>query len=89
MKWVRQWANAPVLIAVDIGGTKTALMVADAHTHEMLALERFKTDRDAAPERTAHELKRQADALLEREGLSKRRVRAVGAAVPGQVDHAR
>ncbi|MBK7857210.1 MAG: ROK family protein [Archangiaceae bacterium] len=76
-----------LLIAVDIGGTKTALMVADAHTHEPLALERFKTDTDASPEATAQVLKQHFDDLLEREGLSKRRIRAIGAAVPGQVDH--
>jgi glucokinase len=80
-------AQRAVLIAVDIGGTKTALMVADAHTHEPLAIERFKTDRDASPEATADVLKSRAEQLLQREGLAKRRIRAVGAAVPGQVDH--
>lgn len=76
-----------VLIAVDIGGTKTALMVADAHTHEPLALERYKTDPAATPAATAKALKRRVDELLLHEGLAKRRISAVGAAVPGQVDH--
>ncbi|MBL8953463.1 MAG: ROK family protein [Myxococcaceae bacterium] len=80
-------AHRPVLIAVDIGGTKTALMAADAQTHEPLAMERFKTDLKASPEETAQRLHRHATEMLQREHLGKGRILAVGAAVPGQVDH--
>lgn len=79
-------ASRSVLIAIDIGGTKTALMVADTHTHEPLAVERFKTDTSASPDGTVRLLHEHALELMKREGLSKRRVKAVGAAVPGQVD---
>ncbi len=79
-------ASRSVLIAIDIGGTKTALMAADAQTHEPLARARFKTETKASPAATAKRLEEHARKLLEREGLSRRRVRAVGAAVPGQVD---
>ena len=80
-------APRSVLIAIDIGGTKTALMVADSSTHAPLALARFRTDTESSPEGYARRLKAQVDALLQREGLGRRRIRAVGAAVPGQVDH--
>lgn len=80
-------AHRSVLIAIDIGGTKTALMVADSSTHEPLALARFRTDTEASPEAFAQRLKHHVDELMTREGLAKRRIRAVGAAVPGQVDH--
>lgn len=80
-------ASRSVLIAIDIGGTKTALMVADASTHAPLALARFRTDTEASPEGYANRLKQHVDELMAREGLGKRRIKAVGAAVPGQVDH--
>jgi glucokinase len=75
-----------LLLAIDIGGTKTALMAADARTHEPLARERFETQTDASPEQTATTLELAVRELLGREGLQRRSLRAVGAAVPGQVD---
>lgn len=68
------------------GGTKTALMAADARTHEPLALERFKTETKASPEATAKLLEARCAQLLKRDDLARAKVMAVGAAVPGQVD---
>lgn len=80
-------APKPLLFAVDIGGTKTAIMIADGKTHEPLALEKFATDTKATAEETANRLVKHVHQLMERQNLDPKLLVAGGCTVPGQVDH--
>jgi glucokinase len=75
-----------VVAAVDIGGTKTAILVAGAGTGNKIGQDRFLTDCTAGPDRMLRALYERIGATLESVGRDMSHLRAVGVAVPGQVD---
>ena len=78
--------DGDVVVGVDIGGTKTALLAVDRVTGEELARDTFSTPHDRGPEHMIAELQRTIDGLLQKAGRAREGLRAVGVAVPGQVD---
>ena len=84
-------AGAPVLdggvvIGVDIGGTKTALLAWAPATEAVLAQDTFETPADVGPEVMVDRLVEAIDALLAGCGRRRADLRALGVAVPGLVD---
>lgn len=77
-----------VVIGVDIGGTKTALMAWYEATGTVLAKETFETPADAGPAAMVDCLVTGIDALLTDLGRDRAHLRAVGVAAPGLVDAA-
>ena len=74
------------ILGVDIGGTKTALMATRRSTGQRIATACFDTPRNTGPAAFLAILRRESDAMLGLAGVEPRSVRAVGCAVPGQVD---
>ncbi len=79
-------ADDRVVVGVDVGGTKTALMVTDVTSGEDLAHDRFPTPNDAGPEAMIKELAAAIRRLIAKVGRDPDHLVAVGVAVPGQVD---
>ncbi len=75
-----------VVVGVDIGGTKTALMVNDATTGEDLSHDRFPTPGDAGPEAMIGEIATAIHRVIGQTGRDPNQLAAIGVAVPGQVD---
>ena len=74
------------MIGVDIGGTKTALLVWDVRTDEAAAQETFPTPTESGPEALIASLADAIDGLLAGCARGRSDLRAVGVAVPGVVD---
>lgn len=74
------------ILGVDIGGTKTALFATARATGEKIAATTFDTPRDVGPTAMIAVLQRESEAMLLAAGVEPRSIRAVGCAVPGQVD---
>jgi glucokinase len=72
-----------VVVGVDVGGTKVALMASDLTTGDELARDRFATPVDAGPEAFIDRLGTAIESLV---GGTGRKMRALGVAVPGSVD---
>lgn len=79
-------AESGVIVGVDIGGTKTALVAVDRATGDEIGREKFATPHDKGPDHMLGALERSIDALLREAGRERAELRAVGVAVPGQVD---
>ncbi len=79
-------ADDPVVVGVDVGGTKTALMVNDVTSGEDPAHDRFGTPADAGPEAMIEEIAAAVRRLVQQVGRDPDDLVAVGVAVPGQVD---
>jgi glucokinase len=79
-----QGSAPPVLVGVDVGGTKVAVLVADQRRH-VLAHTRQPTD-VSHPERTLASIASAIQQSLSLAGVSLRDVAAVGVGIPGQVD---
>jgi glucokinase len=75
-----------VVIGVDIGGTKTALLATDIATGQDLGSERYETRADAGPEAMLGELFATVHTLMERTRRPLDDLHALGVAVPGHVD---
>lgn len=75
-----------VLLGVDIGGTKTALLAFDVARGEPLAEKWYATECGAGPDRMLERIVREGRLLLESSGRSFDEVCALGLAVPGRVD---
>ncbi len=75
-----------VVVGVDVGGTKTALMVNDVTSGEDLAHDRFPTPKDAGPEAMIGHLTTAIRRLVKQVGRDPEDLAAIGVAVPGQVD---
>jgi glucokinase len=75
-----------VVVGVDLGGTKTALLVAGAATGGEIGRQSFSTDCDAGPDRMLDTIYAGITATLERAGRNMSQLRAVGFAVPGLVN---
>jgi glucokinase len=75
-----------VVVGVDIGGTKTALLAWDLTTDAVLAEGMFPTPADIGPEAMVDRLVAAIDSLLSGYGQERANLRGLGVAVPGLVD---
>ena len=75
-----------IILAVDIGGTKTALMAWDMGAERELAKDRYPTPAGEHPEAMIDRLVDELKALVKRTKRTFDEVAAVGLAVPGLVD---
>ncbi len=80
-----------LVVGVDVGGTKIALLATDVASGDDLAQERFPTPTDAGPTAFIEMLVESIQSLVNATGRSPDSLRAVGIAMPGQVefDHGR
>ena len=77
--------DAAIVIGIDIGGTKTALMATAVASGEDLGHDRFPTPADEGPERMVTDLVDAVQRLIRRVDRRVEDLKAVGLAVPGQV----
>lgn len=75
-----------MLLGVDIGGTKTALLAFDVTRGEPIAENWYTTDCNAGPDGMLARVYSEAERLLAMSGRSFQQLQAVGIAVPGLVD---
>lgn len=75
-----------LVLGLDIGGSKTALMASDVATGDDLGFDRFPTAADAGPEAMIAEFLAAARNLIRKTDHDVAELRAVGIAVPGQVE---
>jgi glucokinase len=74
-----------VVAGVDIGGTKTALMVTDVKNGEDVATDAFETPAELGPDRLIEHLLEAVSRAVWAAGRRRDDVRAIGIAVPGPV----
>lgn len=79
-------AERGLVVGIDVGGTKVALMATDIATGEDLARDRVPTPADAGPDALIEQLCSTVYALVEQTGREREQLRALGIAVPGPVD---
>ena len=79
-------STGDVVVGIDIGGTKTALLAWDLTTHAVLGQDVFPTPAEIGPEAMVERLVVGLDSLLSHCGRERANLRGVGAAVPGLVD---
>lgn len=75
-----------VVVGIDIGGNKTALLATDAATGRDLGMDRYATPVDAGPEAMIDRLIEATAALLDEADRRPDELRALGVAVPGLVE---
>jgi glucokinase len=75
-----------VVVGVDIGGTKVALLATDIATGEDLAHDRFATPADAGPAVMLEHLFKAVRRIVKDSGHEAGALRAIGIAAPGQVN---
>jgi glucokinase len=75
-----------VLLGVDIGGTKTALLAFDIASGEPVGERWYGTDCAAGPDRMIQRIYSEAEALLQSHGRAFSELQAIGVGVPGRVD---
>jgi glucokinase len=81
-------SGGEVVVGVDIGGTKTALLAWELSTSTVLAQDVFPTPAEIGPEAMVDCLVAAIDALLADCGQKRANLRGLGVAVPGLVDAA-
>ncbi len=81
-------AQCDVVVGVDIGGTKTALLAWDVATDAVLAQDSFETPTEIGPEAMVDCLVEAIETLLRNCGRGRSTLRGIGVAVPGLVDAA-
>jgi predicted NBD/HSP70 family sugar kinase len=79
-------STGDIVVGVDIGGTKTALLAWDLTTDAVLAQDVFETPTEIGPEAMVDRLVAAADTLLAGCGQERATLRGIGVAVPGLVD---
>jgi glucokinase len=79
-------STGDIVVGVDIGGTKTALLAWDLTNDAVLAQEMFPTPTKIGPEAMVDRLVAAIDTLLAGCGQERANLRGVGVAVPGLVD---
>ena len=79
-------SSGGVVVGVDIGGTKTALLAWDLTTGTVLAQDIFPTPTKIGPEAMVDRMVAAIDMLLADCGQERANVRGLGVAVPGLVD---
>lgn len=77
-----------IVVAIDIGGTKTALMVWDRDRESVLAEEAVTTPTEIGPVEFVKGLAQEITALIKRADRTREDLVAIGVAVPGLVDAA-
>jgi glucokinase len=77
--------DAGLVVGVDVGGTKTALMATGVATGDDLSHDRFPTPADEGPDRMVADLIECIQDVVGGAGRTMADLRAVGFAVPGQV----
>jgi glucokinase len=75
-----------LVVGIDVGGTKIALLATDVASGDDLAQDRFPTPVDVGPATFIEMLVALVQALVKTAGRSPRSLRAIGIAMPGQVD---
>jgi glucokinase len=75
-----------VLLGVDIGGTKTALLAFDIASGEPVGEKWYGTDCTIGPDRMIERIYTEAEALLGSHGRPFSQIQAIGVGVPGRVD---
>ena len=79
--------NADEIIAgVDIGGTKTALLLWNREQDAVVGQETFATPVESGPDALLDGVNDTLDMLLEQSGLARTQLKGIGIAVPGLVD---
>ena len=81
-----QQDQSGIVVGVDIGGTKIALLATDIATGHDLLEERYPTPADAGPTAMLEELFRTIREMVTKTGRQPEDLRAIGIAVPGYVD---
>jgi predicted NBD/HSP70 family sugar kinase len=79
-------SSGDIVVGVDIGGTKTALLAWDRTTSAVLAQDVFSTPTEIGPEAMVERLLAAIDTLLVGCGQERANLRGLGVAVPGLVD---
>ena len=79
-------SRGDVVVGVDIGGTKTALLAWDLTTNAVLAQDVYPTPTEIGPEAMVDRLAAAIDELLSQSGQEQANLRGLGVAVPGLVD---
>jgi predicted NBD/HSP70 family sugar kinase len=79
-------STGDVVVGVDIGGTKTALLAWDLTTDAVLAEDIFPTPAEIGPEAMVDRLVAAIDTLLVGCGRERTHLRGIGVAVPGLVN---
>lgn len=77
-----------IVVGIDIGGTKTALMVWDCQREAILAENAVTTPTEVGPNAFVEGLAQEITALIARAGRTPEDLIAIGVAVPGLVDAA-
>jgi glucokinase len=77
-----------IVVGIDIGGTKTALMVWDRHRERILAKDTVTTPTEIGPDAFVEGLVQKILALIARANRTQADLVAIGVAVPGLVDAA-
>ena len=75
-----------IVVGVDIGGTKTALLAWSSATQSVLAQDAFETPAEIGPAAMVDRLVEAIDRLLADSGHDRTGVQGIGVAVPGLVD---
>ena len=77
-----------IVVGIDIGGTKTALIVWDRHREEILLEDAVTTPTEIGPNEFVEGLAQEITALIARAERTQEDLVAIGVAVPGLVDAA-
>ena len=78
-------AEGGVVVGIDVGGTKTALIATDVRTGEDLATDTFSTEAEAGPESMIEQLCGAVERIVEAAGRQRGELCAVGVSMPGHV----
>ena len=78
--------HGDVVVGVDIGGTKTALLAWACTSQTVLAQDAFDTPTEIGPEAMVDRLVEAIETVLTQSGQTPANLRAIGVAVPGLVD---
>ena len=78
-------AERGVVVGIDLGGTKTALMATDVRSGEDLTTDTFSTDSEAGPEAMIEQMCGAVERIVETADRQREELRAVGVSVPGHV----
>jgi glucokinase len=85
-KTAKKRQTRDLVVGVDIGGTKVALMACDTEKGEEVARDSFATPANDGPEAMVDQMGRAIEGLVAQTGRSLKSVCSLGIAVPGPVD---
>jgi predicted NBD/HSP70 family sugar kinase len=75
-----------IIAGVDIGGTKTAVLLWDREKDTVLGQETFATPAESGPQALLDGVDATLDSMFKQNGQSRSRLKGIGIAVPGRVD---